>query len=151
MISLLKKIASFMSVLSNIVSLAFLMPVLLTRPMEKFMTKANSRSRRKSPAPKARATTRSMTVRKKASESRSAKSLSAKKTAAKLALLEAGRTTLILAKHGTLRATDAGRGVLARATRSAAGGLQHAAHGIGDSGASVLESVADKITPTPQK
>jgi hypothetical protein len=151
MIRLLKKIASVMSLLSNIVSLAFLAPVLLTRPMERFMTKTNSKSRRKSPAPKARATSRSLTVRKQASASRSAKSLSANKTAAKLALLEAGRATLVLAKQGTLRATDAGRVVLARATRSAAGGLQHAARGIGNSGASALQSVADRITPAPQK
>ncbi len=141
-----------MSILSKLVSFAFLAPALFTSPREKFMAKAKTKARRKRPAaPKARAASRSTRSAKQARSKQARRSISAEKAAAKLALLKAGRTALALAKQGTQRATNAGRDVLARAARSAAGGLQSAARGIGDTGAAALESVADKVMPVPNK
>ena len=77
--------------------------------------------------------------------------MAAERAATKRALVKAGNTALTLAKQSTQRATNAGRDVLARAARSAAGGLQSAAHGIGDSSASALQSVADMVMPVGQK
>lgn len=153
-----------MSIFSKLVSLAFLAPALVGSSWENSMTKAKSKARRKSPTSKARAASRpaqagSKQARTKQASSRQAsrkqtqarKSLAAEKAAAKRALIKVGRTAMALAKQGTQRATDAGRDVVARVARSAAGGLQSAARGIGDSGASALQSVADKVMPVGQK
>ena len=61
-----------------------------------------------------------------------------------------GLTAVALAKVGTRKASNAGRGVLARGARSAAGGLQRAARDVGDSGASALRTVASKVAPPGQ-
>ncbi len=149
-----------MSILSKLVSLAFLAPALINSSRENFMSKAKAKSktRRKSPAPKAKSRAASRTVQA-SSKSRSSKSrakpartsVAAQRAATKRALVKVGHTALSLAKQSTQRAADAGRDVLARATRSAAGGLQSAAHGIGDSSASALQSVANKVMPVGQK
>ncbi len=144
-----------MSILSKLVSLAFLAPALITSSREKFMTKpkAKSKTRRKSPAPKAkaRAASRSVHASSKSRSKQVRRSVSAERAATKRALVKVGNTALKLAKQSTQRAANAGRDVLARATRSAAGGLQRAAHGIGDTSASALQSVADTVMPVGQK
>ena len=58
-----------------------------------------------------------------------------------------GLTAVALAKASSKRASNAGRGVLARGARSAAGSVQRAARDVGDSGASALRTVADKVMP----
>jgi hypothetical protein len=63
----------------------------------------------------------------------------------------AGRAAKALAKEGAYRAGAASRRVLARGVRSVAVGVQYAAHGVGDSAASALNTVADQVTPTAEK
>jgi hypothetical protein len=136
-----------MSLIGKIFTYGLLTPALFINSWESYMTKAKSKPRRRSAAVKVRAAGRSASAPKKR-VSRNARSVAAQRAATKRALIRAGRTALALAKQSTRNATNAGRGALARAARSAADGLQHAAKGVGDAGASALQSVADRVQPT---
>ena len=121
-----------MSLLSKVVSFAFLASTLVTDSLEKSMTKAKSKSRR--------------TTASSGSKS-PVQAFNAEKATAKRAVAEAGRATLAMAQFGARRTADAGRDVLARATRSAAGGLRTAAQGLDES----LRTVADRVMPAGRK
>jgi X-X-X-Leu-X-X-Gly heptad repeat protein len=69
-------------------------------------------------------------------------------------LVSAGRLAKDLAKAGAMTASEAGRKVVARASRSAAKGVQQAATGVqeaatgaGEATATALESIADRVEP----
>jgi hypothetical protein len=147
-----------MSIFTKLISFAFLAPALLAPPKEKGANKTKRKGARKSPASRGRAASRSERDSKKAGPKSTGKSVGSpgksvgvQRTATRRVLFKAGRTAVAWARQGTQRVAHTSRSTLARAARSAAQGLQSAARGIGDSGASALETLADRVTPMEQK